>query len=184
MLRDNPLMGFKNLEIVGNPIHLESAEAISSYNWPNLSGDVDQAYLLMMALRLVTSSNDKYLYLRMNGVAPTGPWWEYHYAGHNNTVKSHDVVYGNDYLTELGINRTANNGNTWIRGYSLIFTPKGHYKSVQSKTTRKNDVGSSISFNEMVDATAENGITANVTSIQLHAQCNFYGDFALYKLGI
>lgn len=184
MIHDFPLLGFKNIEMVGDPVHLESAEAVSSYSWPGLDGDAEQLYLLLMALRLVTSSTDKYLYLRMNGVAPTGPWWEYHVAGHNNTVKSHDVDYGNSYLAELGINRTANAGNTWIRGYSLIFTPQGHMKSVQSKTTRKNDIGSSISFLEMVDATAENGLTANVTSIQLHAQCNFHGDLALYTLGI
>ena len=87
---DPKLLGFLNAELVGDPVSLLSSEAVSSYNWPNLDENAIM-YLLFMDLRLNASGSDKYLYCRMNGVAPTSPWWESHVVGHNNGLPTHDL---------------------------------------------------------------------------------------------
>ena len=85
-------------------------------------------------------------------------------------------------MAELGITRSANAGPTRVTGFSFIFSPKSIGKVIKSSVTRKDDTGASISFNEMVDSTADNRLTAAMTSLQLMYQSTFYGDFALYKL--
>lgn len=157
-------------ELVQDPIEIPSTAPVSSITIPNLNGDMDDVYLLV--INLVMSSQTT-LYGRFNGD-----------AGSNYSVAFMTLVSNSSGFTQ-GWNDSYNSFIT-VTGYDMyaeakIDASKGKYRQVMFDAVLHSSTANS---ERVIGNGAWRNTTSTINSITLltsNGSSTFYGTIELYK---